>query len=66
MAAFDGDPLQRRMALEEFCRSYWQPLYFYARRRGCSPEDAEDRPPHTPSPLHVQGQLGPHPSKAIS
>ena len=24
------------------------------------------RPPHTPSPLHVQGQLGPHPSKAIS
>lgn len=42
MAAFDGDPLQRRMALEEFCRSYWQPLYFYARRRGCSPEDAED------------------------
>ena len=24
------------------------------------------RPPHTPSPLHVQAQLGPHPSKAIS
>ena len=23
-------------------------------------------PPHTPSPLHVQGQLGPHASKAIS
>ena len=28
-------------------------------------EDANS-PPHTPSPLHVQGQLGPHPSKAIS
>ena len=24
------------------------------------------RPPHTPSPLHVQGQLDPGPSKAIS
>lgn len=25
-----------------------------------------NRPHHTPSPLHLQGQLGPHPSKAIS
>ena len=29
-------------------------------------EFLQARPPHTPSPLHVQGQLGPHPSKAIS
>lgn len=29
-------------ALEELCRSYWRPLYAFARRRGCSPEDAED------------------------
>jgi RNA polymerase sigma-70 factor (ECF subfamily) len=42
MEAFEGEPQQRRAALEEFCQSYWQPLYFYARRRGCSPEDAED------------------------
>lgn len=29
-------------ALEELCRIYWYPLYAYARRRGCSREDAED------------------------
>ena len=30
------------VALEELCRIYWYPLYAYARRRGCSREDAED------------------------
>ena len=29
-------------ALETLCRTYWHPLYVYARRRGCSPADAED------------------------
>ena len=29
-------------ALEELCRLYWYPLYFFARRRGYSPEDAKD------------------------
>ncbi len=29
-------------ALEELCRTYWYPLYAYVRRRGYSPEDAED------------------------
>ena len=29
-------------ALEELCRAYWFPLYVYVRRRGFSPEDAED------------------------
>ncbi len=29
-------------ALAELCRCYWFPLYAYVRRRGCSPEDAED------------------------
>lgn len=29
-------------ALETLCRTYWHPLYVYARRRGCSPQDAED------------------------
>ncbi|MCB1128352.1 MAG: sigma-70 family RNA polymerase sigma factor, partial [Verrucomicrobiae bacterium] len=28
--------------MEELCRAYWYPLYAYARRRGCSREDAED------------------------
>jgi RNA polymerase sigma-70 factor (ECF subfamily) len=29
-------------ALESLCRTYWQPLYLYARRHGHSPQDAED------------------------
>lgn len=29
-------------ALEQLCRSYWYPLYAYARRHGHSKEDAED------------------------
>lgn len=29
-------------ALEDLCRTYWYPLYAYVRRKGHSPEDAED------------------------
>lgn len=29
-------------ALEQLCRAYWYPLYVYVRRRGHSPEDAQD------------------------
>ena len=29
-------------ALETLCRTYWYPLYAYVRRRGHSPEEAED------------------------
>ena len=29
-------------ALEQLCRTYWYPLYAYIRRRGRSPEDAQD------------------------
>jgi RNA polymerase sigma factor (sigma-70 family) len=29
-------------ALAELCRRYWRPLYAFARRRGHSPEDAQD------------------------
>jgi DNA-directed RNA polymerase specialized sigma24 family protein len=29
-------------ALEELCRTYWYPLYAYIRRRGESPEEAQD------------------------
>ena len=29
-------------ALEELCRTYWYPLYAYARRRGYAPPDAQD------------------------
>jgi RNA polymerase sigma-70 factor (ECF subfamily) len=29
-------------ALDALCRSYWYPLYVYVRRRGHSPDEAED------------------------
>jgi len=29
-------------ALEELCRIYWRPLYAFARRQGCDPEEARD------------------------
>jgi RNA polymerase sigma factor (sigma-70 family) len=38
-----GEPSVRaEAALEAICRSYWHPLYAYARRAGCSPHDAQD------------------------
>lgn len=37
-----SDPDQRAAALERLCRTYWNPLYTYIRRRGHGPEDAED------------------------
>ncbi len=37
-----GSAPDARAALEDICRTYWFPLYAYARRRGKSPEDAED------------------------
>ena len=37
-----GDRAAARVALEKLCAAYWYPLYAYVRRRGRSPEDAED------------------------
>lgn len=39
-----GDPggSQNREALAELCTAYWYPLYAYIRRRGHSPEEAQD------------------------
>ena len=31
-----------QVALDELCRTYWYPLFVFARRSGLSPEDAED------------------------
>lgn len=42
VAAGRNDSKQSHVALEELCRVYWYPLYAYARRRGHSPEDAQD------------------------
>ena len=37
-----ADDASARQALEELCAVYWYPLYGFARRRGLSPQDAED------------------------
>ena len=41
-AAGHGGSTSAAEALNELCRTYWYPLYAYARRTGSSPEDAED------------------------
>ena len=42
IAAGRSDTTHARAALEQLCRVYWYPLYAYVRRRGHSPEDAQD------------------------
>jgi len=43
LAARDGkDTARSTAALDDLCRAYWYPLYVYVRRRGVSPQDAED------------------------
>ncbi len=37
-----AETVQARAALETLCRAYWYPLYAHVRRRGYSPEDAQD------------------------
>jgi RNA polymerase sigma factor (sigma-70 family) len=37
-----SDSTAAREALAQLCQTYWYPLYAYVRRRGNSPEDAED------------------------
>ncbi len=37
-----GDDTMAGVALEQLCRESWRPLYAFARRWGCTPEDAED------------------------
>ncbi len=42
LSAADTQAPGSQAALEELCRTYWYPLYAYARRQGHSPEDAQD------------------------
>jgi RNA polymerase sigma factor (sigma-70 family) len=42
LAAGRSDTPRAQAALEDLCRTYWHPLYTYARRRGHSAEDAQD------------------------
>lgn len=42
LEAGHGDSAEVAAALEQLCRTYWYPLYAYVRRRGYTPEDAQD------------------------
>src|SRR5258708_4498387 len=42
LSAGQKDSAQAAASLEKLCRAYWYPLYAYVRRRGYSPEDAQD------------------------
>jgi RNA polymerase sigma factor (sigma-70 family) len=42
LAAGQSSSSGGQAALEELCRAYWYPLYVYVRRRGYSPDDAQD------------------------
>jgi RNA polymerase sigma factor (sigma-70 family) len=42
LRAGHGDSKHAREALEKLCRTYWYPIYACVRRRGRSPEDAQD------------------------
>ena len=42
LGVFYAGEMNYDRALEELCRTYWYPLYAYARRRGHGPEDAQD------------------------
>ena len=42
ISAQNDDSGERSRALEQICRTYWHPIYAYARKRSYSPQDAED------------------------
>lgn len=44
-------------ALEKLCRAYWYPLYAFARRQGCNPEEAQDATQEFFSRLLARNQL---------
>jgi RNA polymerase sigma-70 factor (ECF subfamily) len=40
--AGQNEPAQAQAALAQLCEGYWYPLYYFIRRRGYSPHDAQD------------------------
>lgn len=42
LAAGRNDTTRAHDALAKLCQAYWHPLYAYVRRRGYTPEDAQD------------------------
>ena len=53
-----GDEARARVALGELCEAYWFPLYAFVRRRGTSPEEAEDVVQGFFADLIERGDLG--------
>src|SRR5690242_12446599 len=41
-AAGKRNPARARESLEKLCRTYWHPLYYFARRQGETPHNAQD------------------------
>ena len=42
LSAGEAEASESSASLERLCRTYWYPLYAFVRRKGYSPEDAED------------------------
>lgn len=42
ISAQNDNSEERSRALEQICRTYWHPVYAYARKRSFNPQDAED------------------------
>ena len=42
LSARAEDSSERSRALQQICERYWHPIYAYMRKRGFSPQDAED------------------------
>ena len=42
LAAGRSESTHAQVALEQLCANYWHPIYFYVRRQGHSPADAQD------------------------
>ena len=57
LAAAESGSANATAALEALCRSYWFPVYACARRKGCSPEDAEDLTQEFLAELIARGDL---------
>jgi RNA polymerase sigma-70 factor (ECF subfamily) len=42
LASAETESSQGHAALNRLCHAYWRPIYFFLRRTGCNPHDAED------------------------
>jgi RNA polymerase sigma factor (sigma-70 family) len=56
LAGREASP-QSAEALEKLCQAYWYPLYAFARRQGCNPEEAQDATQEFFSRLLAKNQL---------